>query len=85
MKVVVQHEIRNTGSFQARGENLTGNPPDGIRPHQFYPAQDFTTAVCLWEAPSVDALREYIDGTLGDSAANAYFPVAEEAAIGLPA
>jgi hypothetical protein len=32
----------------------------------------------------VDELRDYLDGKLGDSSTQRYFPVAEEHAMGLP-
>ena len=80
----VHHVIHEVPTFQLRGEQLTASPPPGIRNHQFYPSPDFSRATCLWEGPSLDAVRDYIDGTLGDSATQEYFVVTEEQATGLP-
>jgi hypothetical protein len=85
MFVSVHHVIHDIPAFQQRGEGLIATPPDGVRPQQFYPATDFSRAVCLWEGPSAAAVREYIDGTLGDASTQDYFEVAEEHTIGLPA
>ena len=47
-------------------------------------SQDKSAAVCLWEADSVENLRNYMDGLTGDSAENTYFEVDGEMSMGLP-
>ena len=47
-------------------------------------SQDKSAAVCLWEADSVESLRDYMDGLTGDSAENTYFEVDGEMSMGLP-
>ena len=49
------------------------------------PAVDLSQAVCLYEAPSIDRLRGYLDPALGEASTQRYFAIAEEPAIGLPA
>ena len=51
---------------------------------QFVVSQDKSAAVCLWEADSVENLRNYMDGLTGDSAENTYFEVDGEMSMGLP-
>ena len=86
MYIVLQHRITNPETAFARGQNLldgTGAPP-GTRVLQFYPSRDRNDVFCLWEGPSVEALREYADAVMGDSSDNTYFEVDAEIARGLP-
>ena len=64
-------------------EVANGGPP-GVRGRQFVVSQDKSAAVCLWEADSVENLRNYMDGLTGDSAENTYFEVDGEMSMGLP-
>lgn len=83
MFIVIDHEIHDATTFQQRAEKAFPLP-SGLQVHFFLPANDFSRAVCLYEAPSVDAVRTYVDGLLGDSCTNRYVPVAEDHAMGLP-
>lgn len=84
MYVGVIHRFNDADAAFSRGERMIEDAPAGMTGREFYPAKDMTAATCLWEAESVDALRDYIDGTLGDSAENTYFEVNREMAAGLP-
>lgn len=84
MYVGVIHRIKDASAAFSRGERLMEDAPAGITGREFYPSKDMTTATCLWEAESLDALRDYIDSTLGDSSENTYFEVNTENATGLP-
>lgn len=85
MYVSVHHTIKDPASFLTRGLQLRQAGPEGLAVLQFLPAVNSQRATCLWEGDSIDAVREFIDGTLGDSSDQEYFPVAEERAFGLPA
>jgi hypothetical protein len=92
MYVVVQHQFNDPQTAFARGEKLIKNEgaPTGARGLQFYPSTDGSTATCLWEADSVEAIQQYVDSTLGDSSHNACYEVDVEQAfaerpLGLPA
>lgn len=86
MYVGVVHKVEDPQAMLSRGEPLNdpANAPAGVRPLQFFPAKDLTAATCLWESDSVETLRDYIDGTLGDSCENSYFEISTEHAQGLP-
>jgi hypothetical protein len=84
MFIGVIHRINDADAAFSRGERMIQDAPAGLTGREFYPAKDLTTATCLWEAESVDALREYIDSTLGDSSENTYFEIKTEMAAGLP-
>lgn len=77
MYVVVEHEIKDPEAAFSRGERLIqgdGAPP-GVRVLQFLPSRDRSAVSCLWEADSVEAVREYVDSTLGEASENACFEV----------
>jgi hypothetical protein len=87
MYVVVQHRFKNPETAFARGVRLIKNEgaPSGVHGLQFYPARDGSAAACLWEAPSVESVQEYVDSTLGDSSDNTCYEIdAEQAFASLP-
>jgi hypothetical protein len=63
--IVVQHRINDPEKFFGLTEEVTGGAPAGVRPRQFCPSEDKTAAVCLWEADTLDGLREYLDSMAG--------------------
>src|SRR3954469_7390222 len=82
--VVVHHRLTDAQTAFARGADLLegkGAGP-GVRVLQFYPSRDQSAVACLWEADSVDTVREYVDSTLGDSSENSYFAVDADQARG---
>jgi hypothetical protein len=83
--VVAIHDIRDPERFWGSAEASQEFPP-GITLHSTYPRGDGSRAVCLWEADSVDAVRELVDGTVGESSRNEFFEVDEQhaGAVGLP-
>ena len=83
MFVAIHHEIHDRGLFKEKVNSMSP-PPESLRRHQFLTATDLTRAACLWEAPSVDALRDYIDPSLEPASTQTYFAVHEERAVGLP-
>ena len=86
MYVGVQHRINDGETAFARGEALLKGEgaPSGVRVREFYPSQDRSAATCLWEADSLDAVRQYVESTLGDSSENTYFEIDAQNALGLP-
>lgn len=86
MFIVVEHTIRDAQVAFARGQNLLEGrgAPAGVRVRKFYPSTDQSAVFCLWEAPSLEEVRDYVDATLGDSSDNLWFEVDAEQALGLP-
>jgi hypothetical protein len=84
MYVIAQHVVKDVDFFFADIPAVARNAPAGVHPQQFCPSTDQTTAVCLWEADSVDSVKAYLDRVTGDAAENTYFQVSDEHAIGLP-
>ena len=86
MYVAVVHRINDPQAMLARGEALAdpSNAPAAVVPRHFCPSKDLSAATCVWEGGSVEAVREYIDSTLGDASDNTYFEINTEYAQGLP-
>jgi hypothetical protein len=81
--VVLEHHIKNPQTAFARGDRLIRNEgaPTGVRGLQFYPSRDSSNVVCIWEAPSVAVVQQYVDDTLGDSSDNTCWEVDSEHAF----
>jgi hypothetical protein len=83
MFVAIYHEIHDQAEFKQK-VNAMAPPPQELQRHQFFTATDLSRAACLWEAPTVDALRDYIDSSLEPASTQTYFAVNEQRAVGLP-
>jgi len=83
MFVAIFHDIHDQDLFKDK-VNRMSPPPDSLRRHQFLAATDLSGATCLWEAPSIDAIRDYIDPQLEPASTQTYLQVNEERAVGLP-
>jgi hypothetical protein len=83
MFVFIHHQIHDQRLWKEK-VNAMAPPPDSLRRHQFLTAIDTTEAACLWETPSIDELRNYIDPALEPASTQAYFQVYEQRAVGLP-
>jgi hypothetical protein len=86
MFVAVVHRIKDPQAMLSRGEGLAdpSNAPPGVAPRQFCPSKDLSAGTCVWDAVSLDAVRDYVDSTLGDSSDNTYFEIDTKYAQGLP-
>lgn len=85
MFIVVEHDITNQDAFFGAAEDVVNQAPADAKPVQFFPSTDSTRAVCLWQAESVDAVKNYLAKKLGASSKDTYYAVDSKAAIGLPA
>jgi hypothetical protein len=86
MYVVVHHSITDREGYLATDPaDIAGNAPAGVALCHFLPARDASAADCLWQAPSTDALRGYLDAATSDICDNSYFEVDAQIAVGLPA
>ena len=84
MYVVAKHRIKDAEAFFSASQVAAEHAPDRVYGRQFCPSHDKTEAVCLWEADSVDAVEQYLDGLIGEAGENTYFQVSTEDAIGMP-
>jgi len=89
MYVSVHHTItdqqkwdQNTQKVMAMVEQ--GKLPAGMKGHMFLPGADGRKADCIRGAPSVDALKSFLDRETGTAAKNEYMAIKAKAAAGLP-
>lgn len=82
MYVIVQHDI----SDPARVQEITQAAvmPPHLTLHHVLPNAGGTKQVCLWEADSEAAVREFVEPALAGFSTNTYFAVDPGAAMGLP-
>jgi hypothetical protein len=73
--IVAIHDVSDPDRFWGGAAEALAQLPPAVTLHVTYPQQDGSRAVCLWEAPSVDAVREVVDGAAGDFSRNEYFEV----------
>jgi hypothetical protein len=71
--IVAIHNISDPERFW--GAAGASEPPPGFTLHSSYPRTDGSRAVCLWEAESVDAVRDLIASVTGDASDNEFFEV----------
>jgi len=84
MFIVIQHQISNPEKFWGIAQEATSKLPAGLKLHYTLPNADGTKAVCVWEANELNAVKELVDGSVGQFSKNEYFSVEEKNAMGLP-
>jgi hypothetical protein len=84
MYVVAKHRIKDSERFFSLAQVAAEQAPPGVYGRQFCPSRDGTEAVCLWEADSLEIVKDYLDSLVGESSDNTYFQVGTEHAIGIP-
>ena len=85
MLFVVHHRVVDREKFLATDpKDIGGNAPRGVTVFHFLPANDASAADCLWEAGSLEALRDYLDPATRGISENTYFQVDSRTAMGVP-
>ena len=73
MYIMVQHTISEPATFWNAADPRLISPE--LKLHHTFPTPDGTRAVCIWEANSVDELRDQLEPMLGRVSRNEYLPV----------
>jgi hypothetical protein len=82
---VVHHHVVDRETFLATDpKDIGANAPAGVEVFHFLPANDASAADCLWQADSLDALRDYLDPATRGISENTYFEVDSRLAMGVP-
>jgi hypothetical protein len=89
MHVSVHHTITDPQKWEQITKKMTeaveqGRLPQGLKGLMYLPGTDGRKADCLWEAQSLDALKNFLDREIGTAARNDYFQINSAAAFGLP-
>lgn len=76
MHVGVIHRISDPAAFeQAEQEALEAGLPAEFSLPVHAATPDHSTAICIWEGPSVDAVRELVESVVGEYSQNEYYEV----------
>jgi hypothetical protein len=73
MYIMVQHTISEPAAFW-NAADPAAFPPQ-VKLHHTFPTPDGTRAVCIWEADSIDAVRDILEPAVGQISRNEYFAV----------
>ena len=89
MHVAVHHNISDPQKWEQITRNMKtavehGKLPQGLKGLAYLPSADGRKADCLWEAQSVDTLKNFLEREIGTAARNDYFQINTQAAFGLP-
>ena len=85
MSISVIHRISDPDSFRATAASAANDIPADIKLHQTVTSNDRSTAICLWEAASVDRVRELLDPLFEGACKNEYLAIHPSSSMGLPA
>ncbi len=76
MHVGVIHRISNPPAFEdAEQKALAAGLPEGFHLPVHAESPDHTTALCVWDGPSVEAVRDLVESVVGEYSQNEYFEV----------
>ena len=86
MHVVVQHEVLDREKMAGvNPQEINDGGPSGVQGLQTLPTADASMVFCVWETPSIETLRGYLDPITTGVLENTYFEVDSDHALGLPA
>ena len=84
MYILVQHDISDPVNFLKRAEEANAKMPPALKVHHVFSAPDGTKAVCLWEAASIEAVKEFLEPAVGKFGRNEYYEVPNKEGAVLP-
>ena len=82
MYAIAIHTISDPENWWAGAQNL--ELPQGLTLHSTIGNQDGTKAVCIWEADSLDSVRDFVEPSTEGLSSNEYFEANEQYSMGLP-
>ena len=82
MYVLVQHTISDPSTFWNAADPTALSPKAKL--HHTFPTPDGTKAVCIWEADTVEALRNLLEPVVGKVSRNEYFAVENREGFAFP-
>ncbi len=84
MFISVIHRISDPEAFAATAASAMKDIPADCRLHQAMAGEDRSTAICLWEAPTLDRVRNLLEPLFGRVCKNEYVPIDASNSMGLP-
>jgi hypothetical protein len=83
--VSVTHRISDPVRYFQMVAESAGQIPADLRLPQYFASDDHRTMVCLWETPSVERLKDFLEPLSQGLSTNEYAAVDVAASSGLPA
>ena len=86
MYVVAQHRVTDPAKFWPTdaAQYATMVPPH-LKLYQTLAGSDGSQGVCVWEAESVEALRDWLDPFTAGASENTYFAAVNKDGVAIPA
>ncbi len=84
MYIVVEHQISDPTRFWQTASDAMPLLPENVKLHCTFPSADGSRAVCLWEAESVEAVRDFLEPVIGRVSRNEYFEVENKGDVAMP-
>ncbi|MGA2760781.1 MAG: hypothetical protein ABSF08_10735 [Candidatus Cybelea sp.] len=84
MFISVIHRISDPDAFSATAASAMKDIPADLKLHQALTGGDRSTAICLWEAPNVDSVRNVLERLFGQVCKNEYISLDASNSMGLP-
>jgi hypothetical protein len=82
MFIVVQHSISDPSVFWNSVD--PNSLPQDVKLHHTFPTADGTRAVCLWEADSIEAVRNVLEPMSQGVSRNEYYQVENREGLARP-
>jgi hypothetical protein len=82
MFIVVQHSISDPSVFWNSAD--PNSLPQDVKLHHTFPTADGTRAVCLWEADSIEAVRNVLEPMSQGVSRNEYYQVENREGLARP-
>ncbi|WP_299019707.1 hypothetical protein [uncultured Photobacterium sp.] len=82
MFIAIEHEITDPELFWQKASGALSHPPSGMRLHSTMVSEYQKMCQCMWEAESIDMVREFLEPELANSSVNTYYQVDPDKAIG---
>ena len=83
MLIVIHHKMSDAGKFWGRAQENMPTCPKDLKLVGSFPGTDGVNAVCLWDAPTLATIRDYLEPIVGDVSKNEYFEMDASKAMGL--
>lgn len=84
MYVLVHHTVTDPPRFWKTAEAAIPEIPAGLTLHHTLSGRDGAMATCLWEADSVQSVKDFLEPALGGFSSNEYSEAENRDGIALP-
>jgi tetratricopeptide (TPR) repeat protein len=82
MLIESNHQVHDKDGLKKAVEGHK-NPPQGTKLVQCIIREGQSHVTCVWEAPSVEQLRSFVESVIGTTAKNSFYKIDESSSVGL--